>query len=169
MLSVFLEFSSLLYIPDSRWTSLLHFSSLWTVTFYGSLTAFVLLWSNTSSAGDRHGSKTFHGSPRALTSVFLCKGIALCFILDFPILNLPVSAIFQEKSHHGWHGLYLLLPSMLQSRNSCLIKPCCFRGIPGVQQHDSRGLRKASIWVLRCFFLMQNTLFCICLGGSLVI
>lgn len=112
-----------------------------------------------------HGSNTFHGSPRPFTSAFLCKGIALCIILEFPVLNLPILAIFKEKSHHGSMAHNFFSHLWWNRRNSGLIKPC----ISGVQQHDSRGLRKASIWVLRCFFLMQNILFCICLGGSLVI
>lgn len=48
-----------------------------------------------------HGSKTFHALPRAFTSTILCTGLALCFMGEFPILNLPILAMLKEKSHHS--------------------------------------------------------------------
>lgn len=35
-------------------------------------------------------------APRPFATIFLCKGIALYFILEFTILNLPILLVFKD-------------------------------------------------------------------------
>lgn len=72
------------------------------------------------------GSKTFHGSPRPFASTFLCKGIALCFMLEFPILNLPILASFKRNLTVATWLLTSCSHPWWNCRNSCL-KPVLFQ------------------------------------------